>query len=48
MGHNGSGKSTTINMLTGMTEKNQGNVNILGYNLDQDIDTIRQNIGICG
>lgn len=31
LGHNGSGKTTTINMLTGMLPKTSGNANIAGH-----------------
>lgn len=34
LGHNGSGKSTTINMITGMIEKTKGSIIINGKNLD--------------
>lgn len=34
LGHNGAGKSTTINCITGIVEKDQGNVEVLGMNVD--------------
>ena len=32
LGHNGAGKSTTINLLTGLLTPNEGSVEILGMN----------------
>jgi ABC-type multidrug transport system ATPase subunit len=31
LGHNGAGKSTTINMLTGILKPDKGKMNIFGY-----------------
>lgn len=45
LGHNGAGKSTTINILTGMIKKASGKITICGLNLDDDIDQIRNLIG---
>ena len=32
LGHNGAGKSTTINLLTGLLRPNEGEIDILGLN----------------
>ncbi len=45
LGVNGAGKSTTINILVGILEKDSGEIEIDGYNLNQ-IDKILPNIGI--
>lgn len=45
LGPNGSGKSTTIRMLCGVLSKTSGEVKIFGYNIEKDVDKIKQNIG---
>ena len=47
MGHNGAGKTTIINLLTGFYEKNEGSINIMGLNLDKNLDDIRKITGFC-
>ena len=47
LGHNGAGKTTTINLLTGLIEKTKGKVSIYDKDLDEDIDLIRNSIGLC-
>lgn len=46
LGPNGAGKSTTIEMLATLLQKDDGDVTINGYTLDQDDDAIRQSIGV--
>ena len=46
LGVNGAGKSTTINIISGILKKDEGNVKICGYNLDTDADKIKSNLGI--
>ena len=47
MGHNGAGKSTTINLLTGLLEVTSGNIDVLGLSYPNDVDEIRKDIGLC-
>ncbi|KRW99166.1 P-loop containing nucleoside triphosphate hydrolase [Pseudocohnilembus persalinus] len=48
LGHNGSGKTTFINLLTGMIKKNSGQIQFSNHgDLDFNYDNIRQNIGLC-
>ncbi|MES1908431.1 MAG: hypothetical protein MHM6MM_001373 [Cercozoa sp. M6MM] len=47
LGHNGAGKSTTINVLTGMYGSTGGRVTMHGMDLESDRNRIRQMIGIC-
>jgi ABC-type multidrug transport system ATPase subunit len=47
LGHNGAGKSTTINLLTGLLRPNSGKIDVLGLKYPGDVDQIRQNIGLC-
>ncbi len=41
LGHNGAGKTTVINMITGMFKPSSGNAIIYGTNLVEDIDSVR-------
>ena len=47
LGENGAGKSTTISIISGLLEKTEGDINILGQNRDNDLDKIRGIMGIC-
>ncbi|EAR89872.2 ABC transporter family protein (macronuclear) [Tetrahymena thermophila SB210] len=47
LGHNGAGKTTTISLLTGLIEKTGGKILYFGDELEENIDKIRQNLGIC-
>ncbi len=46
LGTNGAGKSTTINILTTLLQKNSGEVEVLGHELGREDDAIRQGIGV--
>ncbi|KAF1315573.1 Abc transporter a family member 1, partial [Globisporangium splendens] len=47
LGHNGAGKTTLISMLTGMTAASSGNATFRGMSLSDDMDEIRESLGIC-
>ncbi|KAJ8535329.1 hypothetical protein ON010_g13409 [Phytophthora cinnamomi] len=47
LGHNGAGKSTLISMLTGMTAPSSGDAKYRGLSLNQDMEEIRESLGIC-
>ncbi|CAD8203334.1 unnamed protein product [Paramecium octaurelia] len=47
LGHNGAGKSTTVNMICGLIQKTSGQININGYDIDKKLDEIRQILGYC-
>ncbi|KAL4503253.1 hypothetical protein ABPG72_000859 [Tetrahymena utriculariae] len=47
LGHNGAGKTTTISLLTGLLSKNQGKIIMNDLDFDENLDQIRQNIGLC-
>lgn len=38
LGHNGAGKSTTINLLTGLLGVTSGDIDILGLSYPSDMD----------
>lgn len=46
LGPNGAGKSTTINILATVLKPDSGNISICGYNLQNEKNKIKQNIGI--
>jgi ABC-type multidrug transport system ATPase subunit len=46
LGHNGAGKSTTINIICTLLSKNSGTVRVAGYEVGKDDDLIRKNIGV--
>ena len=47
LGHNGAGKTSTISILTGLYTPTSGNVIIHGKSIHDDLDGIRQSMGIC-
>lgn len=46
LGLNGAGKSTTISMMCGQLRKDAGTIRIDGRNLDENVDTIKKEIGV--
>ena len=47
LGHNGAGKTTAINLLTGMTPPTDGSAVIFGQSINTDMVEIRKNLGVC-
>jgi len=45
LGPNGSGKSTTLKMLIGLVQPDQGSVNVLGFNVQKDPVAVKQLVG---
>ncbi len=46
LGVNGAGKSTTISVLCGQLQKDDGKVYVGGYDLDKDADKIKSELGV--
>ncbi len=46
LGANGAGKTTLINIITSLTNKNSGIVKVFGYDLDNEINQVKKQIGL--
>ena len=46
LGPNGAGKSTTIGIVSSLVKKTTGSVHIFGYNLDTDLSSAKQQLGV--
>lgn len=46
LGPNGAGKTTTLRMLTGIIKPDEGEANILGFNIQKEPLKAKQNIGV--
>lgn len=47
LGHNGAGKTTVIQLITGILKPSSGSASIYGHNLETDLDGVRQSLGLC-
>ncbi|KAJ3289239.1 Retinal-specific ATP-binding cassette transporter, partial [Blyttiomyces sp. JEL0837] len=47
LGHNGAGKSTLFSILTGVLGMSSGVGEIAGFDIEKDMNSIRQVIGVC-
>jgi ATP-binding cassette, subfamily A (ABC1), member 3 len=47
LGHNGAGKTTAINMMTGMIAPSSGDVIVNGFSLRENVNNVRQSLGLC-
>ncbi|OEE76097.1 ABC transporter ATP-binding protein [Vibrio genomosp. F6] len=46
LGPNGAGKSTTIGIISSLVNKTSGKVKVFGYNIDTDLESAKQNLGL--
>ncbi|PNF40610.1 ATP-binding cassette sub-family A member 3 [Cryptotermes secundus] len=47
LGHNGAGKTTVMSILTGLFSPTSGSVHINGYNIRDNLDEVRESLGLC-
>jgi len=47
LGHNGAGKSTTINMMTGLLKPTAGDARVSGYSIKNSMHQIKRIMGVC-
>eukprot|EP00211_Chloroparvula_japonica_P004797 CAMPEP_0119118978 /NCGR_PEP_ID=MMETSP1310-20130426/677_1 /TAXON_ID=464262 /ORGANISM="Genus nov. species nov., Strain RCC2339" /LENGTH=859 /DNA_ID=CAMNT_0007108387 /DNA_START=286 /DNA_END=2865 /DNA_ORIENTATION=- len=47
LGHNGAGKTSTINMMTGLFPPTSGSISIYGFEVSDNIETVRSITGVC-
>ncbi|XP_067683951.1 phospholipid-transporting ATPase ABCA3-like isoform X2 [Haliotis asinina] len=47
LGHNGAGKTTTMSVLTGFIPASGGTAIVNGYDINDDIQSVRQSLGLC-
>jgi ABC-type multidrug transport system ATPase subunit len=47
LGHNGAGKSSLLNILTGVARPTHGKVYVAGMDVEQDVSKVQQSIGVC-
>ncbi|HRI41715.1 MAG TPA: ABC transporter ATP-binding protein, partial [Bacteroidia bacterium] len=46
LGPNGAGKTTTLEIIETLREKTAGSVRVCGYDVDRDVNEIKQRIGV--
>ena len=47
LGHNGTGKTTAIYMLTGVLSPSGGDAFMYGNSITHDLDMVQKNLGLC-
>jgi ATP-binding cassette subfamily A (ABC1) protein 3 len=47
LGHNGAGKTSTLDIITGLYNPTDGNASIFGVDMFKDFQKVRQFMGIC-
>src|SRR6185369_1770705 len=47
LGPNGAGKTTTVEILEGLRRRTEGEVSVLGYDPDVQVNDLKQRIGVC-
>lgn len=46
LGENGAGKSTTLEMIEGLRKPTSGSIQVLGYDINEDLSKIKEKIGV--
>lgn len=47
LGHNGAGKTTTISMISGLIPLSDGQIKVMGLNVEGEAEKIKQIMGVC-
>jgi ABC-type multidrug transport system ATPase subunit len=47
LGHNGAGKTSTINIITGLYPATAGRVIVFGMDIKNKLDDVRKILGVC-
>ncbi|KAJ3217033.1 ATP-binding cassette sub- A member 1 [Dinochytrium kinnereticum] len=47
LGQNGAGKSTTMNILSGLTKSTSGDAHVFGYSVRTQMNSLRKIMGVC-
>ncbi len=47
LGPNGAGKTTTVEILEGLRRRTEGEISVLGYDPDIQVNDLKQRIGVC-
>jgi ABC-2 type transport system ATP-binding protein len=47
LGPNGAGKTTMISVICGLIKPTSGTAKILGYNIEEDAQKVKEQIGVC-
>lgn len=46
LGANGAGKTTMLSIVTGLVNKTEGDIELMGFDIDKDVENAKRNVGI--